>query len=77
MDKRPGLRLVLGELIEAHTDSGNALYTLVDAINRDTTEGTIKACLEIIVQRNQRAADAARRMAKLAAEHLNRHARVA
>jgi hypothetical protein len=74
---RTGLRLVLGELIDAHTDCGNALYALSDAINEDMTEGTIKACLDIIAVRNRHAADAASRMAKLAAEHLNRNARVA
>jgi hypothetical protein len=73
---RPGLRLILGELIDAHTDSGNALYTLADAINEETTEGTIKVCLEIIAQRNRHAANAASRAARLAAEHLNRTARV-
>jgi hypothetical protein len=74
---RPGLRLILSDLIEAHTDSGNALYALSDAINEEMAEATIKACLEIIADRNRDAAALASRMAKMAAEHLNRNARVA
>jgi hypothetical protein len=79
MSLRPGISITLDALWDAHRETGNALHAMTNAafVGCWQTDATIKACMEIIADRNRVASALASQCAKQAADYLNRTARVA